>query len=432
MAIRVFALLRLAELAPSDSETPLWAQENGGGKFLRALTQQAGLTRWELAASLGFNYTTTVDNWLDGNHRPAPENISAIASVVADRIAGANAQQIEHDINYQFTLAHLADLVAAQIGREQTVELSSALLRFVRLITLDVKGMTRPHVKEMAGDEIGALLFGAVEPWVRDVLLPNLAIAETDDAWKEVILASIEPWDVSFQHVGVKNSQSRSAAGLAQDISDVAGSEDVARFEIHNRLAAQSNFDHRRLNVIDPRKPFETLETGLAIRRAIVQDFPSSPTAHINLGSFLGMAGKWMGRRDLVDEGITECKIASMLLPDWDNPAVEPGIILANIGAYDEALAELIYAAERLPGSTPHLQCTTGYVLMNLSRHAEALEQFEAVIAARSDYALAYRYAARCAFVLGDTQSGISYAKTARRLGEPDEYNAWRKRRRKS
>ena len=174
------------------------------------------------------------------------------------------------------------------------------------------------------------------------------------------------------------------------------------------------------------------LEAGLALRRSIVRDFPSSPTAHINLGSFLGMAGKWMRRRDLVDEGITECKIASMLLPNWDNPAVEPGIMLANIGAYDEALAELAQAAEQLPEATPHLQFATGYVLMELSRPAEALEQFEAVIGSRPDYALAHNHAARCAFSLGETTKAIKFAKTARRLGEPDEYNAWRKCRRKS
>ena len=177
---------------------------------------------------------------------------------------------------------------------------------------------------------------------------------------------------------------------------------------------------------------FEFLESGLALRRSIAHDFPSSPTAHMELGSFLGMAGKWTGRRDLVDEGITECKIASALLPEWDNPAVEPGIMLANIGAYDEALVELAHAADRLPAATPHLRFATGYVLMELSRHAEALEHFESVIASRPDYALAYSHAARCAFALSETTKAIDFAKTARRLGEPTEYNAWRKRQRKS
>ena len=229
---------------------------------------------------------------------------------MADRITGADAQRIEQDINRQFTLAHLADLIAAQIGREQTIALSSALVRFVRLITLDVNGMARPSIKEIGGDEVDALRFGAASPWVSDVLLPNLAIAETDAAWKETIVAATIPWDVSFQHVGVQYLISRSAAGLAQDILDVHGAEDSARYEIHRRLVSESNSNYLRASHLEPGTElemlFESLDTGITIRRSIVRDFPSSPTAHINLGSFLGMAGKWMRRRDLVDEGITE------------------------------------------------------------------------------------------------------------------------------
>ena len=435
LAIRVFALLRLSEIKPSNAEIPLWAQENGGGKFLRALTKQSGLTRDNLVKCLDVSYTS-VDNWLDGHNPPMPENIAAIANVVANHIPQVKAQQIEQDISRQFTFAHLADLIAAQICREQTVELSSALMRFVRLITPDVNGMVRPPITEIGGDEVDALRFGAASPWVSEVLLPNLSIVETDCVWKEAIAAAAIPWDVSFQYEGVQNALPRSAAGLAQDILDMHGAEDPARDEILRRLVSESNINYRRTSYLEPGDElemlFETLETGIAVRRSIVRDFPSSPTAHINLGSFLGMAGKWMRRRDLVDEGITECKIASMLLPDWDNPAVEPGIILANIGAYEEALAELAQAAERLHEPTPHLQFAIGYVLMELSRHTEALEHFESVIASRPDYALAYNHAARCAFAVSETTKGTSYAKTARRLGEPGEYNAWRKRRRKS
>ena len=431
LAVRVFALLRLAELDPSNSETPLWAQENGGGRYLRALTQQAGLTREEIACRIDVS-DTSVDNWLDGNNRPTPENIAAIAEAIADLIPGAEAQQIEQDIRCQFTFAHLAYLIATQIGREQTVELSSALVRFVRLMTLDVKGMTRPSIKEMAGDEIGALRFGAAEPWVHNVLLPNLAIAETDPAWKEDILAAAVPWDLPFQQKGVKNSQPRQAAGLAQDILDVPDFSDPAQEALVQFVAEHNNWDYGRFLSRDITLLAEVLKTQTARLRAIARDFPTSPAAHFALGSLLGKVGEITGQRDLVEEGVTECKIASSLLPEWDNPAVEPGIMLANIGAYDEALMELAQAAERLPVATPHLNFITGYVLMGLSRYAEALEHFKSVIAARADYALAYGYAARCALEFGDTQKGIKYAKAARRLGEPAEYNAWRKRRRKS
>ena len=82
---------------------------------------------------------------------------------------------------------------------------------------------------------------------------------------------------------------------------------------------------------------------------------------------------------------------------------------------------------ESLCEATPHLRFNMGYVFMNLYRYTEALEQLEEVIAARPDHAHAFLYAARCAFKLSDKIKGIRYAKTARRLGEPGEYNAWKR-----
>ena len=138
------------------------------------------------------------------------------------------------------------------------------------------------------------------------------------------------------------------------------------------------------------------------------------------------MAGKHLSRRSLVDEGILECKISAGLRPGWDNPAVEPGIILNNIGEYEEAIQELTTAEEALGEATAHLSFAMGYALMMLKSHTEALERFERVVEDQPDYALANLYAARCSFALGDKTRGIGYARTARRLGEPAEFNAWR------
>ena len=165
---------------------------------------------------------------------------------------------------------------------------------------------------------------------------------------------------------------------------------------------------------------------GIEVRRSLARRFPDSAQAHVDLGAYLGMVGKNLGERRFIDDGILECKIAAGLQPNWDNPAVEVGIILMNVGDYDGALNELEKAREALPRETPHLRFALGYPLMTLGRFAEALEHFEAVIGARPDYASAYSHAARCAFNLGDKRKGASYAKSARMLGEPGEFTAWR------
>ena len=137
------------------------------------------------------------------------------------------------------------------------------------------------------------------------------------------------------------------------------------------------------------------------------------------------MLGENLRDRNLVDEGILECKIAAGLLPNWDAPAVEPGIILANIGDGHAALQELDQAESILPRPTPHLRFVKGYVLTRLEQYSEALECLKAVIEERPDYASAYDRAAHCAFMSGDKTNGLRYAKVARLLGIPAEYYAW-------
>ena len=51
----------------------------------------------------------------------------------------------------------------------------------------------------------------------------------------------------------------------------------------------------------------------------------------------------------------------------------------------------------------------------------------EDVISFRPDYALAYGYAAHCAFKTGDYRKGAEYAKTARRLGDATGFVAWQR-----
>ena len=91
---------------------------------------------------------------------------------------------------------------------------------------------------------------------------------------------------------------------------------------------------------------------------------------------------------------------------------MEPGIILNNIGKYEEAIQELTIAEEAFGEATAHLSFAIGYALMMLKNHTEALERFERVVEEQPDYALANLYAARCSFALGEKARGIRYART--------------------
>ena len=427
LSLRVFALHRLTGFPLPDAEPPLWVQENGVGQILRRHLSQAGITRDQLARRIGASYTS-VDNWLDGKTRPNRAYVSALAGELAKSSSGSTAERLEQQLRRQFTLAHLADLLAAQVGREPVIEMTTAVGRFARMLSesLDFPLSKEEHPNHV---ELRLLLFGCLEDSA-PVLLWWLGKLESDPEWKRDILAASEPWELAFEHIATMHGK-RLAAGLAQDISDVEGEyggldPDVYAAIRQEFLAEAKNRESIPHNAGGPRLILDLLQDGIDRRRRLVLRFPNSPEVHYQLGSFLGMAGKHLRTRKMVDEGIVECKIAAGLLPNWDAPAVECGIMLANIGEYDAALREMKQARLTLPEATPHLRYVTGYVLTMLERYAEALEHLESVIEVRPDFAPVYRYAARCAFELGDKTKGRRYAKAGRQLGEATEYLAWR------
>lgn len=430
LALRIVSWLRLAKLPPPEPKTPQWAEENGAGKMLRALLSRAGITREQFGARVGVT-RISIDNWFDGKIRPIPINIEFMAENFAKLIPSANKHNLQVQFQRQFTLAYLVNILAENIGRQAVVELANALYRFIWLISEDIKAMNRPPIEEVAGLEFEILRHGTDEPHSH-TLLRNLALVETDTQWRKDILASTTGWGLRFEEIAGQSSLPGASAGLAQELPDAAKREDIKdgteedlrKFREASLLQPE---DYVRIRSGDLRMLTELLKGGIDDLRLIVKRHPLSPQAHIALGSFLGMVGKNLSNREMINEGINECKIAAALCEGWDTPLVEPGIILINAGYYDEALVELDTAATKLPTITPHLAMNRGYTLMQLKRYEQALNDFEFVIVSRLDYAPALDYAAHCAFVTGDHVRGMKYAKEARKHGKMQTYNDWRK-----
>lgn len=422
LALRLFALSRLTGWKPPERGAPLWIEGNGAGKILRRRARQAGLSRNMLALMMNVS-EVSVDNWLDGANLPVREHVSDFARVIAAH-SGEDAASCERDLQRELTFARLADMLSPWIGREAAANLWDALIRFARTLMAFFDDL-QPAADGRSGQAaLRLLLFGCLDASARP-LLQLLSNLESDENWKNDLIAASFPWEAHFEIVAAQHS-ARSAAGLAQDYYDVAPEDSDPAYKIaRSELRAYSEIMERAASRMDIKGMMDALLGGIDVRRSLVRRFPNSAQARVDLGSYLGMVGKNLGERRYIDDGILECRIAAGLRPDWDNPAVEVGIILMNVDDYEGALSELGKARETLPGDTPHLRFALGYPLMMQERYDEALEHFEAVIAARPDYASAYSHAARCAFKLGDKRKGARYAKAARMLGERDEYQAW-------
>ena len=221
LALRAFAVRRLAGQEPPRPGTPSWALDNGGGRMLRRMAREAGVTRDGLAERLGAS-ERAVDNWLDGRNRPTDANIEALAHALA---AEGTADRVAREIRRCFALADLADRAASQLGRERVREFAAAGVRFVRRIMADVEGMDRAPVGTAALAELTALRFGTAHA-MSHPLLRNLALDEADARWRQEIEASMRPWGLRLQRVAVGRGAGPAAAGLARAAADVDGYRD--------------------------------------------------------------------------------------------------------------------------------------------------------------------------------------------------------------
>ena len=104
------------------------------------------------------------------------------------------------------------------------IDLSTALVRFVWLMTEDVRQMNRPPIEEALGIELDAIRLGTVDPAI-GTLLRNLSVLEPDESWRRDLLAATLDWGVLFESGVAQATPTQTAAGLAQDIRDIQSAD---------------------------------------------------------------------------------------------------------------------------------------------------------------------------------------------------------------
>ena len=448
VALRMVGFARFARVELPEPNLPLWAQPKGAGETLRGLQRELGVTRDQLAARLEVP-PTTLDNWLDSTVIPGRNHVPVLARGLWRR-GSVDAEDLGRDLTRQFALARLAETVAAVVGWEAVGEDVRTAFHLARLmqemdgLSSEIDGLTdfAGLEREPAGYSASSnlvehvvplllLTIGSFAPFAPGLLRP-LAGRWDLRGWSEDLRAAVLPPEIRVQFIAGRHSGGRAAAGLAQDYFDVVGepsAEDIEAAEAIRRAKEQEA--HEMLSVaaaVDQvERPLVYFQRGIDFGRRFVRQFPNSAEAHYQLGSLSGQIGMTLGDRGLIDEGIMECKVAAGLEPRWDAPAVEPGIILANLEDWEGALRELESAANSLLDKTPHLRNVRGYVLMNAGRLEEALADYLEVVGARPDFGSAWGNAAHCAFGLGNRTAGLQYAKRAHALGDPSAYDAWDK-----
>ena len=408
LALRISAALWLAELPTPDEETPLWAEDKGGAKYLRQLLVRCGVsrpTREQLTEELEVS-DNTLDNWLDTNIRPSRDNIDRIADALAPHIGDLDSDTLKSQLHRHYALCALCDLLATHTGRDEVVNLATALIRFTSRTLAGLRQVNRLNSEDAARVLLPVMLFGTQfgNSFVaREHLLPALWRQECDRVWRTDLMAASKPWFIRLAHVGLQAHEFDQSTQIAfGEFRNEA--EDVFRNVIEAR-------DWSRV----PR------DLDKFLRRAMQElvHRPESAECHYLVGSMLSMVGA-------VDIGIQECWISACLAPTWESPRVQVGIILLNAGRNQEAREHLENLARGQDDLSPHLAFNLGVARLRTGDAAGGLAALEQAIEVQHDHARALDIAAHCAFLIGDEVKGRRLAKLADQLGHSETYREWR------
>ena len=444
LALRVSAVLWLAELPTPDEGTPLWTKEKGGAENLRQILRKCGKsgpTRDELAERLDVSYNT-VDNWLDNHTRPSEAHIEKLAEELACFVELDN-ENLKRQMHLHYVLNDLCDLLAESVGREIVIDLATALVRFTSRNLEGLREYSKLSPRDGAKGQLLILITGA-RNMSAEHLLRALWRRERDPVWKAELMAASKPWDLRLtqiaQHLGGLDQVTQAlqeklgipeeqANSLLDEVlkkvpSDLTSPHAIDPTELEGktliRISGDEEFSARnRIIQYAQAKSEGDLETALIHIRRAVELQPKNAEYHFHLGALLGMVGE-------VDEGIEECWIAAGLDDDWELPGVEVGIILLNAGRNLEALEHLEdLAASRQESASSHLTFNLGAARYRTGDPGAALSALEKVIEEEPDHALALDMAAHSAFLVGDQQKGRRLAKLADQHGQSTTYREW-------
>ena len=446
LSLRVSAALFLADAPTPGEEPPLWAKDGGGGGlFLRQILDRCGdgkPTRDTLAERLEVD-VKTVDNWLDADTRPYPYNLGRLARDLAPHIPDADADALEGEMRLHYALRALSDMLAKHLGRETAADLAAALVRFVSRNLAGLRAFSKLDPEDAARRQFLILLTGARFVGAEH-LLKALWRRESDPIWRADLLAASKPWHLRLSQVakylGGLDEVARRAHeehGIPQE--DVEGllekvlqsvQTDMTRMDFADeseleganiiRVKGDAEFSaaNRMIQYAQARAEND-LETALVHVRRAVELQPENASYHFELGGTLGLNGE-------VEDGIIECRIAANLAPEWEPPQVEIGIILLNAGRNEEAREHLENVARGKKRPSAHLSFNLGAARERCGDPAGALEMLERVIRINREHvALALDRAARCAFLIGESNKGRRFAKRANELGQSDTYRDW-------
>jgi len=398
--------------------------------------RQGAYPRKKLASNAGISHST-LDEWLAGRQLPQSENIENVAHALVDHPDEQETALVGLQLRVAVAASEFFQLLHRHLGEEDSKHVSKALgtyvdfaASFISQSRLDEPLRTVRQWQVILGGTrdpgIVFLLRRAIASTKHQELQADLKVLATGD-WSARILG----WYRRGEYLDPPGTAKRIGAELGLSAPDaeslmemtmravllppLLGLPDKAQEKPMVRLTGDTDFKQgNREEQWNLAIQAEQFDEAVIHASRLIELAPDNAKYHLWLGGSLNRLGK-------VDEALHECRIASVLDPDWCLPAVEIGIVLLDTGRNQEAVDHLYKVNdERAPRNAreaAHLTYHFGLALMRVERHEEAIVEFLA-LADQSGHARAMDLLAHCYFEQGNRPEGRQWAKKAAHRGE--------------
>ena len=281
LALRVAAQMRLSGTEPIALNYLDWVEVDRRGKYLDSMRSEAGIpSLWDFSGKVGVDIST-METWVYGGSRPSGKNLRSIGRELAKKSDSHQRNGVVRALRRLYWTSELALVLGEYIGTDAVTEIVHHLKHCATLVHDNIVDNTEDEARPSALADI--LSLGADSRYSAQ-LLDSLASTETNNEWKEDILAAGSNWikrviAVNYQiHQGEVDALiQKTEGGLLKDW-DISNPQSYAHYERSMELQIQGD-----------------LPQALAeVAKAAKLD-PLDPVNHFTLGSFKGGMGakKW-------------------------------------------------------------------------------------------------------------------------------------------
>ena len=187
LALRIAAQMHLSGVNPTALDFLDWIQVERRGKYLDKLRAESGIpSRFEFSEKVHVD-PNTVDEWVDRGSRPHSKNLRNIAKALTKDGDSDGRVRVLRELRRLYWASDLAVVLGDYIGTDAVAEIVGHLkhyaTRFYDSIEDQIEAKARPSA-------LTDLLSLGAESRFSEPLLRALADTETDNDWREDILAA--------------------------------------------------------------------------------------------------------------------------------------------------------------------------------------------------------------------------------------------------